>query len=186
MALWAACNAWLDYLHNPPDDPPEYDYDFDYLTEALQLWASLHGLGDGMALTDASILWYRPSARKSGLDALIRAEAFLQLIRNRAVYQMPQERAKALRAAREALRPKGGYTVRELARFLRVNADKVRSWIKRGELEAINTAMARCRKPRWVITPEALARFESRHKADTPPRPATRRKRQSQMIDYFP
>src|SRR4051794_21965418 len=53
-----------------------------------------------------------------------------------------------------------GYTVADVARRLRVGEDKVRGWIARGELAAINTATALCGKPRWVIPPEALAAFE--------------------------
>jgi hypothetical protein len=82
--VWDACRLWLDYLQNPPADPPEYDFDFDNLTDALQLWASLNGLGDGMPLIDGAILWYQPKARELGLDARLRAEAFVQLIQNRA------------------------------------------------------------------------------------------------------
>ena len=103
MELWAACNSWLERLNDPPDVPPEYDHRFDQLTESLQLWASLHGLGAGMALVDAAILWYRPSARLAGLDTLIRAEAFVQLSKNRAASRMPQEQVRELRATRQLL-----------------------------------------------------------------------------------
>ena len=41
-----------------------------------------------------------------------------------------------------------GYTVREVALRLRVGEDKVRNWIARGELLAINTATVVCGKPR--------------------------------------
>jgi transposase len=53
-----------------------------------------------------------------------------------------------------------GLTVRDVARRYRVSPDKVRGWIKQGELPAVNTAATMCGKPRWVITPEELARFE--------------------------
>src|SRR5262249_28959614 len=87
---------------------------------------------------------------------------------------------------RDTPRPTGAMTPNTLARYLHVSPDKVRSWIKRGKLEAINTASAKCRKPRWVITPEALASFESRQKPETPPKSAPRPKRQHGMVDYFP
>jgi hypothetical protein len=92
-------------------------------------------------------------------------------------------RSKAKPAAE---RPKGGLTPNEVAKRLRVNADKVRAWIKCGKLDAINTASAKCGKPRWVVTPEALARFEASQKPEAPPIPAPRCKRQRGMVDYFP
>jgi transposase len=79
-----------------------------------------------------------------------------------------------------------GYTPREIAKRYRVSPDKVRGWIKRGELVAINTAPRLCGKPRWVITPEALARFEAGRQAIAPPKPMTRRRRQPAMVDYYP
>src|SRR5690242_19561436 len=40
-ALWKACNLWLEWSLHPPEEP----YDFEQLSEALQLWAVAHGLG---------------------------------------------------------------------------------------------------------------------------------------------
>jgi len=78
-----------------------------------------------------------------------------------------------------------GLTVREVARRYRVGEDKVRGWIHRGELPAINTADHRCGKPRYVITPEALERFERSRTVTTPPKVARHRK-QTGLVDYFP
>jgi excisionase family DNA binding protein len=78
-----------------------------------------------------------------------------------------------------------GHTVRELAKVLRVSPDKVRGWIARGELGAINTAAARCGKPRYVILPHHLAEFEGRHAAAQPAEPV-RRKRRTVAVDYYP
>ncbi len=87
----------------------------------------------------------------------------------------------------EALRdgPAAGLTVADVARRLRVGEDKVRNWITKGELRAINTAAALCGKPRYVVTPEALAEFENRRAAAPPPKPQRRRREQA-AIDYFP
>jgi len=82
-------------------------------------------------------------------------------------------------------RPKAGLTVREVARRYRVGEDKVRGWIRRGELADINTAATLCGKPRWVISAEALAEFERRRAGGPPPKPPCRRRRQ-QAIDYYP
>ncbi len=79
-----------------------------------------------------------------------------------------------------------GYTVREVARLYRSSPEKVRGWIARGELVAINTADSRLSKPRYVITPAALERFEAGRRAATEPKPAKRRKRQAGVIDFYP
>jgi transposase len=78
-----------------------------------------------------------------------------------------------------------GYTVADIAKRYRVGEDKVRGWIKRGELAAINTANTKCGKPRFVVPPEALAEFEQR-RAAAEPKPAPRRKRRTVEVDYFP
>jgi transposase len=77
-----------------------------------------------------------------------------------------------------------GLTVAEVARRFRVGEDKVRSWIKSGELAALNTASALCGRPRFVVTPDALAAFERRRSAAAP-KPA-RRRRPAPTIDYYP
>jgi hypothetical protein len=78
-----------------------------------------------------------------------------------------------------------GLTVADVAVRYRVSPDKVRAWIRRGELSAINTSSAVCGKPRWVIPPEALAIFERRRAAAPPPKPL-RRRRAGGMVDYYP
>jgi transposase len=79
-----------------------------------------------------------------------------------------------------------GLTVRDVARRYRVGDDKVRGWIRRGELRAINTAAVLRGKPRWVVPVEALAEFERRRSAAEPPQPARRRRKQPGFVDYFP
>ncbi len=78
-----------------------------------------------------------------------------------------------------------GLTVRDVARRLRVGEDKVRGWIARRELAAVNTAATLCGRPRWVISPKALAEFEKRRAGGTPPKP-TMRKRRSEVVVYYP
>jgi transposase len=80
--------------------------------------------------------------------------------------------------------PQAGLTVREVARRYRVGEDKVRAWIARGELAAVNTAAVLCGRPRWVILPDALAGFERRRAGGPPPKPC-RRVRQV-GIDFYP
>ena len=78
-----------------------------------------------------------------------------------------------------------GLTVRDVARRLRVGEDKVRGWIKRGELSAINVASSLCGKPQLRVTAEALAAFERGRMAGPPPKPVRRRRRPT-TIDYYP
>jgi hypothetical protein len=78
-----------------------------------------------------------------------------------------------------------GLTVREVARRYRVGEDKVRGWIARGELAAINTAAVLCARPRWVIMPESLVQFEKRRVGGPPPKPKPRRKRR-EIVDFYP
>jgi hypothetical protein len=78
-----------------------------------------------------------------------------------------------------------GMTPNELARVLRVSPDRVRLWIRNGELPAINTAAVRCSRPRFVVLPHHLAEFERRRQAAAPKSPP-RRRRRSATVDYFP
>ena len=85
----------------------------------------------------------------------------------------------------DQVEPRAGFTVADVARRYRVGEDKVRTWIRRGELLAINTATELCGKPRWVVTPEALLAFERLRVGGPSPKPA-RRRRCTAQVDYFP
>jgi excisionase family DNA binding protein len=78
-----------------------------------------------------------------------------------------------------------GLTIRDVARRLRVGEDKVRTWVRRGELSAVNVASSLCGRPQLRITPEALAAFEKGRAAGPPPK-TTRRRRPTTVIDYYP
>jgi hypothetical protein len=78
-----------------------------------------------------------------------------------------------------------GLTVADVALRYRVSPDRVRAWIARGELIALNTRDVRCGRPRWVTTPESLAVFERGRQA-TPPAPAPKRKKRIAVVDYYP
>jgi hypothetical protein len=82
--------------------------------------------------------------------------------------------------------PERGLTVADVASRFRVGEDKVRAWIRRGELAAINTSTALCGKPRFVVLPSALAEFEKRRAAAQPPKPPRRRRKRSDFVDYYP
>ena len=51
-----------------------------------------------------------------------------------------------------------GYTVADVATRYRVSPDKVRLWIRRGQLAAINTASSLCGRPQLRITAECWPR----------------------------
>lgn len=83
------------------------------------------------------------------------------------------------------LEPASGFTVADVASRLRVGEDKVRGWIRRGELAAVNTASTLCGRPQLRITAEALAAFERRRSSAPPPKPQ-RRQRKPAMVDFYP
>jgi hypothetical protein len=78
-----------------------------------------------------------------------------------------------------------GLTVKDLARRYRIGEDKVRTFIARGELKAINTAAVLCGRPRWVVPVEALAEFEQRRASGPPPKPRRRHRRTTAAV-YYP
>lgn len=78
-----------------------------------------------------------------------------------------------------------GLTVGDVAQRYRVSEDKVRTWVRKGELRAINTARVLCGRPRWVIPVEALEAFEKRRQAVPPPVPR-RPRRKTNQVDYYP
>jgi excisionase family DNA binding protein len=78
-----------------------------------------------------------------------------------------------------------GMTPNELAKVLRVSPDRIRAWIKTGELGAVNVADHQCGRPRFIILPHHLTAFEKRRSGAPPPKPP-RRQRRTEQVDYFP
>jgi hypothetical protein len=68
---------------------------------------------------------------------------------------------------------------------LRVSPDRVRAWIKSGELGAVNVAQHHCGKPRYVILLHHLSEFERRRAGAEPPKPQ-RRQRRPEWEDFYP
>src|SRR5262249_50226894 len=71
----------------------------------------------------------------------------------------------------------GSVTVSDFAQRYRVGEDKIRAWIARGELRAINTAATLAGRPRWVIPPEAVKEFEAKRMGGVVSAPARNRRR---------
>jgi transposase len=87
----------------------------------------------------------------------------------------------------QASTPNMGLTTKEVAKLFRVSPDKVRAWIAKGELLAINTANVMCGKPRFVVLPHQLAEFEARRQATSETvKTLPRRKKRTGEIDYYP
>lgn len=74
----------------------------------------------------------------------------------------------------------------QIARARGVRVAKVIHWIRTGELEAINLASRRDGRPRWRISPEALARFDAARSSRVAIRsPARRRTTTATEVDHF-
>jgi hypothetical protein len=78
-----------------------------------------------------------------------------------------------------------GLTVREIAKRYRISQAKVRLFIAKGELRAVNVATSLAGKPRWVVTRDSLVSFERLRAGGSPPSPPRRRRRQT-LVDFFP
>lgn len=76
-------------------------------------------------------------------------------------------------------------TVCDLCDRYGVNEHTVLAWIRNGELRALNVGRRLgTKKPRWRVTPEALAAFEALRTPQPPP-PRTRRTRQTTFVPNF-
>src|SRR5262249_45898649 len=74
-----------------------------------------------------------------------------------------------------------GYSGAALCRRWKVGPDKVRAFLRRGELVGVNVAANLSGKPQWRVSPEEVERFERRRSSAPPPKPP-RRRRTPQMI----
>jgi hypothetical protein len=91
----------------------------------------------------------------------------------------------AIREAISTVPPRRSYSVAELAERWRIGQDKVLAFIRKGDLVAVNVAAHTSGRPQWRVTPEEVARFESKRTSAPPPKP-TRRKRATGKKDWFP
>ena len=79
-----------------------------------------------------------------------------------------------------------GYSVADLCRRWKIGPDKIRAFLRRGELVGVNVATRLSGKPQWRITPESVERFERRRSSEPPPKPARRPRRRPDQIDFYP
>jgi hypothetical protein len=75
--------------------------------------------------------------------------------------------------------------VADLCRRWKVGADKIRAFLRRGELVGVNVATNLSARPQWRITLESVELFERRRSSAPPPKPP-RRRRQRVPVDYYP
>ena len=76
-------------------------------------------------------------------------------------------------------------TATQVARTLRVNSDKIRSWIRSGELVAVDVSQSPGGRPRWRITPDALDKFAERRAAVVAPRSVRHRRGRDDVTEFF-
>jgi excisionase family DNA binding protein len=78
-------------------------------------------------------------------------------------------------------------SVRDLCERYSVSQHTVLSWISSGELRAVNVGRRPgAKKPRWLISPQALEQFEQARTPTPPPPRARRRKRaESGVIEFY-
>ena len=83
------------------------------------------------------------------------------------------------------LPPIAGFTVADLSKRWRIGGDKIRTFLKRGDLVGVNVAGNLSGKPQWRVTPESVEGFERRRSSAPAPKP-TRRRRRSEAVDFYP
>lgn len=80
----------------------------------------------------------------------------------------------------------GWLTPPEIAARLRCRSSKVILWIRREQLRAVNLAEnPDGKRPRWRVSPEALAEFLAARTNRAPVPTSRRRKRQQAVTEYF-
>lgn len=78
------------------------------------------------------------------------------------------------------------FGVKDICERFAIGEHTVLGWIRRGELKAIDVSRTRGGRPKWRITAEALAAFESA-RTPAPPQPRTRRakSKSTDVIEFY-
>jgi excisionase family DNA binding protein len=77
------------------------------------------------------------------------------------------------------------FTVPAVAKRFGVNQTKVLSWIKSGELNALDVSQARGDRPRWRVSQDDLDQFCESRRAVPAPKPVRNRKRLEGVTEFF-
>ena len=100
-----------------------------------------------------------------------------------------RRRRKFLRgSAKQGADPNRYSQPQDLAQRYGVSINKVLAWIADGSLVAIDVSRRRGQRPRWRISPDAVAAFEAARSssASAPPtQPPRRRRRDARVIEFF-
>jgi hypothetical protein len=75
--------------------------------------------------------------------------------------------------------------VAEVAARYGVTEHTVLGWVAAGDLRALDVRRAGARRPRWRVTPEALAEFEARRSPAAAVAPRRRRQRPADVIEFY-
>jgi hypothetical protein len=129
--LQRACDQWLRIVFKPPKGLEEPYLEFDQLTQALMLWSSRCGLGDGWQLIDVATATYQ---HKPIGEAVWRAQGFIELIMNHS--QMPTPTAAADGGQRPTGVPKL-VDVREAAKILDISERTLATLTAKGDVPCI-------------------------------------------------
>jgi hypothetical protein len=78
-----------------------------------------------------------------------------------------------------------GFSVSDLCRRWKIGGDKVRAFLRKGELIGVNVAANLSGKPQWRVTPESVEGFE-RRRSSAPALKPTRTRRRSEAVDFYP
>jgi hypothetical protein len=78
-----------------------------------------------------------------------------------------------------------GFSVADLCRRWRCGGNKIRAFLRRGELIGVNVATNLSGRPQWRVTEESVLAFEARRTSAPAPRPAKRKKKIT-AVDYYP
>jgi hypothetical protein len=78
------------------------------------------------------------------------------------------------------------FTIGYIMRHFNVGRGTVKAWIEANELKAVNASRSPgSRKPRWRVSPEALAAFEAARAAGVPAPKPRRRKSSGDVIEFY-
>lgn len=87
--------------------------------------------------------------------------SYFELLRNSHAVEAGATASLPPRRSRSRRPPAGYLTPREVARRWRIHVDKVLVFIRAGELWAFNVASKASRRPRYLVTEEAVREFEA-------------------------
>jgi len=79
-----------------------------------------------------------------------------------------------------------GFTVTDLCIRWKVGPDKVRAFLRRGELVGVTLAMDLSARPQWRVTQDSVELFERRRSSKPLSKQPRRRGRRTLEVDYYP